>query len=393
MERFGKGSAVRKHVDDYCVVDLETTGIYLRSARIIEIAAIKVRSNEVVDVFNTLVNPQCTIPADATAVNNISDEMVQGKPILDEVLDSFIGFIGDDAIVGYNNAGYDMNLLYDALMKLRGETFGNNYIDILFAARRCLPGVNNHKLETICKHYNLDTTGEHRALKDCLLTKSCYEKLYEEFGDNIFSKKSPGVYGGKHKVHFSAETKALQDLQLLLKIIIEDQKVTLEEFSVLKMWMEDHIDLQGNYPFDRVFNALDKVLEDGIVSTEELVELQELFSRFVDPVKCQACHDEIKSIKGKHIVVTGDFVYGSRKDVCDLIESAGGIIDKGVKKATNYVVVGAKGSDNWKTGNYGGKIQKALELKDKGSEIEIIEEKDFIPALRAIVEKGPCEDE
>ncbi len=388
MDRYGKGSAVRNYVDSYCVVDLETTGVYVSSAQIIEIAAIRVRSNEVVEIFNTLVNPQCCIPADATAVNNISDEMVKEKPILDEVLDSFISFLGSDVIVGHNNAGFDMNLIYDSLMKLRGKTFGNNYIDILYAARKCLPVLSNHKLETISKYYNLDTRDEHRALKDCLLTKSCYEKLYEEFGDNMFSKKASGGYGGNHSVHYSTETKALQELQLLLENIIEDQQVTLEEFSILKMWMEDHRDLQGNYPFDRVFNALDKVLEDGIVSSEELDELQELFSDFVDPVKRRGCHDDIKSIYDKHIVVTGDFDYGSRKDVCDLIESAGGIIDKGVKKTTNYVVVGAKGSDNWKTGKYGGKIQKALELKDKGADIEIVEEKGFISAMQSIIKNG-----
>ena len=69
-----------------------------------------------------------------------------------------------------------------------------------------------------------------------------------------------------------------------------------------------------------------------------------------------------------------------------MIESVGGINDKGVKKATDYVVVGAYGSENWKTGNYGGKIQKALELKDKGIAIEIVEEKDFIDAIQRILE-------
>lgn len=390
MDREYKGHGQRSHANDYCVLDLETTGIFVSSAKIIEISAIRIRNNQVVDEFSTLINPHCHIPADATAVNNITDEMVEDAPSLDEVLDSFLKFVGNDVIVGYNNAGFDMNIIYDARMELEGKPFINNYIDILHASRRCLAGIENHKLETVSKYYGLDTTGEHRALKDCYLTKSVYDRLYEDFGDEAFGKSSSGG-GGGHTVRYTAETLALQELQSLLEAIIADGMVTLVEFSALKAWMENHRDLQGNYPFDRVFNALDQVLQDGKITPDELEELQILFSDFVDPVKSRGCHDEIKSISGKHVVVTGDFEYGSRSEVCALIEAAGGINDRGVKKATDYVIVGSKGSDSWKTGNYGGKIQKAMELKDKGVIIEIIEEGVFIPALQSILSSGESE--
>ena len=383
MDREYKGHGYGAHADDYCVVDLETTGIFVRSAKIIEISAIKVRGNQVTDEYSTLVNPECPIPPDATAVNHITDDMVKDSPTIDKIIDSFMSFVGEDIIVGYNNAGFDMNILYDTSLQLRGIPFSNNYIDMLHASRRCLSQLSNHRLETVSKHYSLDTEGEHRALKDCYLTKAVYDNIYKEYGDGAFKGKKHTAQG---TVKHSAETLALQELQTLLETIIEDGEVTFAEFSSLRDWMENHRDLQGNYPFDRVFNALDKVLEDGKIEPDELEELQILFSDFVDPVQNLSFHDEIESFEGKHIVVTGDFVYGTRKEVFDLIESVGGINDKGVKKATDYVVVGAYGSENWKTGNYGGKIQKALELKDKGIAIEIVEEKDFIDAIQRILE-------
>lgn len=329
MDREGKGHAIRNHANNYCVVDLETTGIFVNSAQIIEISAIKVRDNQVVDEYSTLVNPNCHIPAEATAVNNITDEMVKNEPILDDVIDAFIDFIGDDVIVGYNNAGFDMNLIYDSLLNLRNTQFTNNYIDILHAARRCFANLENHRLETVSKYYLLDTAGEHRALKDCYLTKSVYDKIYSEFGDDAFGKSTTSNH---HTMRYSTETLALQELQSLLEVIINDGQVTLIEFSELKTWMENHRDLQGNYPFDRVFNALDKVLVDGRVAPEELNELQILFSDFVDPVKNRSCHEEISMLNGKHIVVTGEFEFGSRNEVFEIIESAGGIVDKTVKK-------------------------------------------------------------
>ena len=390
MEREHKGTSVKTHVDDYSVVDLETTGVFVGSADIIEISAIKVRDNQVVDTFSTLVNPHCHIPEEATEVNHITDDMVADAPDISEVFDSFLSFVGQDVIVGYNNAAFDMNILYDTSLDITGFPFMNDYIDLLHSARRCLVELDNHKLETVSKHYNLDTEGEHRALKDCYLTKDCYDKMYGEFGDEAFYRSSK--HSGNQPRAFSAETTALRELQSLLENIIEDGKVTEEEFFTLKKWTEEHRDLQGKYPFDRVYNALDKVLEDGIVTSEELDELQVLFTEYVDPVGQLSSHKTIGNIVNKHICVTGDFNYGSRDEVTKLIESVGGIIDKGVKKATDYVVVGSKGSSNWKTGNYGGKIQKALELNDKGADITIIEEDVFIPSLTNMTEDEYDED-
>lgn len=149
MDRINKGKSAGHYVENYCVIDLETTGVFVTSADIIEISAIRVRKNATVDEFSTLVNPHCHIPAEATAVNNITDEMVKDAPDLEQVMDALMDFVSDDVIVGYNNARFDMNVVYDALMRMRGRPFTNDYIDVLDVARRTLSGVSNYKLETI----------------------------------------------------------------------------------------------------------------------------------------------------------------------------------------------------------------------------------------------------
>lgn len=375
-----KGTSVGKHVDDYCVLDLETTGVFINSADIIEISALKVRDNQVVGEYSTLINPECHIPEQATRVNHITDAMVKEAPTLDMVIDDFLDFVGDDVIVGYNNAGFDMNLIYDSVYRLRNVYFRNDYLDILYAVRRSLPELKNAKLETASEHYGLDTTGEHRALKDCYLTKDCYDKLYQEFGDKAF--KSGHFQSQSTKTQFTSETILLQQLQKLLVGILKDGQVTEDEVDTLRFWIEEHRDLAGNYPFDRVFNALDDVLEDGIITAEELSELRTVFDEVIDPVKYLGCHDQISTLVDKHICLTGDFDYGARSVVVEFIQSVGGIIDKSVKRDTDYVVVGTQGSDAWKTGHYGTKIQKAIELADKGYNIKIYEEKIFLPALQ-----------
>lgn len=381
--RENKGHGITAYTNDYCVVDLETTGIFVTSAKITEISAIKVRRGKVVAEFSTLINPGCHIPTSATAVNHITDEMVADAPTLERIIDDFLAFVSNDVIVGYNIASFDMLLLYDAVMDLRGIPFTNNYLDLILGARRCMD-LPNHKLETVSKFYGLDTTGEHRALKDCYLTKECYDQLYADYDDAIFTKSSNHSGSGRYKIQYSAATLALQDLQTLLEEVIADGQVTFSEFSALITWMQNHRDLQGNYPFDRVFNALDRVLSDGKVTDEELEELQILFSEFVDPVKANKSDVPLFSLEGKSIVITGDFEYGSRKEVQNLISEYGGINASGVTQKTNIVVVGSKGSKDWKTGKYGSKIENAMKWIDKGVNIKIMEEKDFIHTIQQI---------
>ncbi len=386
MDRLGKGNDIHSHVDDYVVVDLETTGTNVLADRIIEISAIKIRNNSIVDEFSTLVNPEIHIPEQASRVNNITDDMVEDAPVLSEVIDSFLEFVGNDVILGYNNASFDMNMIFDSVSHLRNATFSNDYLDILYCARRVLSDVENHKLETLCKYFGIDNSEEHRALVDCRLTKMVYDRLYEKYGDAFFSCRSASKSSGEKRL-LSEDSLALRELQCLLDSVTEDGIITPEELCGIRDWMDKHCSLRGNYPYDHIYDALAKVLEDGMVTDDELEELNRVFSETIDPVKSASGHSINGSICGMHFVITGEFEYGSRAEVTCFIEDKGGLIDNTVKKSTNYVIVGVKGSDHWQTGNYGSKIKKAMEYKENGIPIEIIEEKDFFNSIQGPLEK------
>ena len=107
-----RGKRIDKYVSQYVVFDLETTGISPKRDEVVEISAIKVREGQVVEEFTTLVNPQRPIPYSASAVNNITDEMVMDAPYFSQVLMDFFEFIGDMVLVGHNIHTFDMNFIY-----------------------------------------------------------------------------------------------------------------------------------------------------------------------------------------------------------------------------------------------------------------------------------------
>ena len=75
-------------------------------------------------------------------------------------------------------------------------------------------------------------------------------------------------------------------------------------------------------------------------------------------MKSSVCTESINNIVEKHICLSGEFDYGTKSEFAKLVEDKGGVIDKSVKKATDYIVVGAQGSAVWKAGNYVGKTKK-----------------------------------
>ena len=77
-------------------------------------------------------------------------------------------------------------------------------------------------------------------------------------------------------------------------------------------------------------------------------------------------------------LVSGDFSYGTKKDVENYISGKGGVIAKNVTKKVDILILGEAGSAAWKYGNYGSKYEKARQLQEKGSNIIVVKEQDII---------------
>lgn len=177
MKIRNKGKRLGSYLQDYVVFDLETTGVDPEQDDIIEISAVKVCRHEIVGKYSTLVNPGRHIPAGATAVNGITDDMVAAAPDLKTAIVGFLEFIGDGVLVGHNIHTFDTNFVYDAVWEIFGREFQNDYVDTLFMARRCLPQLSHYKLTDLADHFKIEIKGAHRALNDCMMNQKCYEEM------------------------------------------------------------------------------------------------------------------------------------------------------------------------------------------------------------------------
>lgn len=175
-DRAYKGEKLNVFVDNYTIVDLETTGFSPKNDRIIEIGALKVRNNKIVDKYSILINPCRHIPKKVTELTSIDDNMVKNSPRIENVLPIFLDFIGNDIIVAHN-AHFDVNFLYDKCTLLLGRPFTNKFIDTLYLARKKLPELSHHRLVDLAEYYHIKQDNAHRSLSDCETTFEVYNNL------------------------------------------------------------------------------------------------------------------------------------------------------------------------------------------------------------------------
>ncbi|MDR2828376.1 MAG: 3'-5' exonuclease [Acholeplasmatales bacterium] len=171
-------------INDYVVVDIETTGLSCKNSEIIEIGAVKVKNGAIVDIFQELVVPLKPISGFITSLTGITNKMVscEGKPLF-KVLNDFICFIENHHVIGHN-VRFDMSFLKYYTYNVVGHTITNNCIDTLSLARKLYKDTVNYKLGTLVAKFNIVNENAHRALSDASATYKLYEKIKEDILKN-----------------------------------------------------------------------------------------------------------------------------------------------------------------------------------------------------------------
>lgn len=180
-ERAEKGNSLLTFPDDYVIVDLETTGYSPIHDYIIELCALRVRNNEVIDSFSSLVNRDKSIYVDdfISDLTGITQEMIDSAPDIKDILPGFIEFIGSDVIVGHN-VNFDINFLYDESVRIMGKYISNDFVDTMRISRKIHSEYPHHRLADLAERYCIDNAGAHRSQRDCEITKLCYDALRKD---------------------------------------------------------------------------------------------------------------------------------------------------------------------------------------------------------------------
>lgn len=201
----------------FVAFDLETTGTLPGVDRIVEIGAVRIVDGEVDAVFSTLCDPLIPIPAGASKVNGITDDMVAGKPRIEELLPALSEFCGDDLMVAHN-AAFDFGFLVSDYQKHEIRTPSGLVLCSYLMAKKVFPGMANYKLGTLVQHLNIDSSEFHRAEADATYCGKVFLKMIERMtGSHMNCPPLPNLVAltGKAEVRFPLIEPQPKQLNLL----------------------------------------------------------------------------------------------------------------------------------------------------------------------------------
>lgn len=203
MVMYGEDS--RSFDDEIIIFDVESTGLNFRTDRLTEIGAVKLKNLQVVDSFNTKVNPGKHIPEKITELTGISDEDVKDAPDEAEALRKFMDFCGDKPVLVAHNARYDTNMI-NQVCKRQEIVFDYSWIDTLVMCQSMLPEMGRHRLNLVAKHLKLGKFDHHRASDDALMLA----KIYIELAGRLINDRGFKSLDELNKLAYEIETKKLK---------------------------------------------------------------------------------------------------------------------------------------------------------------------------------------
>lgn len=166
----------------YVVVDVETTGgSPWYGDRVTEIAAVVVRDGRIAETYETLVNPQRSIPIFVTRLTHITPAMVQNKPVFGEVCPRVLDLLRDHVFVGHN-AGFDRRFVQAEIERAGQHMPVARMLCTVKLARRLLPHLRRRSLDHVAHYYGVVVGDRHRAMGDAKATAQCFIRMLEEIG-------------------------------------------------------------------------------------------------------------------------------------------------------------------------------------------------------------------
>ncbi len=170
-----------------CFLDIETTGLQITTDRIVQIGAVKIFPDGTTKEIIQLINPEMPISEESVGIHHITNEMVANEPTFKTFCPTFLEFLGDSDLAGYNSNKFDIPLLAEEIERA-GFTFDFNkchFVDV----QNIFHKKEQRTLAAAMKFYcNEEIQGAHDALADSISTMKVFMaqlERYEDLEDNV----------------------------------------------------------------------------------------------------------------------------------------------------------------------------------------------------------------
>ncbi len=337
----------------FVIIDTETTGLR-NSDRIVEIAILTMSlDGEITDSWETLIQPERHVGA--AEIHGITPSMLVNAPIFKQVAGDIAERLDGACVVGHYVGSFDLRMLSNEYKQLRTDFLSGKYLD----TRKVFSG----RLIEACLRFNISLENAHSAKADAEAAAKLFLAGFREFNTKgsasqiITQHSSTGRSCSRGKVGATAGRACDRGelyLQLLNQVladgVIDDSE--RHELAALASELQLTPDEIEVFCLENISRKIDEILEDGIVTDQELEELQQTLEQcgvgfnFAERRVRDYLDNSVDSIEvvleaGDTIVVTGMHLNFSRDKICAILESRGFSIGSNVTRSKTKLLLAA----------------------------------------------------
>ncbi|WP_412469889.1 MULTISPECIES: PolC-type DNA polymerase III [unclassified Halobacteriovorax] len=215
----------------FCVFDLETTGGNQKKDKIIEIGLVQIDNLEVGAQKSFLINPERKIPDFIQKLTSITQDEVEGAPIIDAVIDEVLEFIGDRVLIAHNSS-FDIPFLNSVLERLGRKQLENKGLCTNLMTKYLIPTLMNSNLNYMSRIFNISHQKAHRALDDAIATAQLFLNYLNIFIEKDI-KKINHLYYPKNRYeldlcNFKKDTSEHEEIVAKMKKIFAPFVITVK---------------------------------------------------------------------------------------------------------------------------------------------------------------------
>lgn len=185
------------HSLTFCVFDLETTGGNHQHDKIIEIGLVRIKELKIVDQKSFLIRPEIHIPEFIQKLTSIKDADVATAPLIEEVIDEILEFMGDSILVAHNTS-FDVPFFNSVLRRMERPELLNRSICTNLMTKYMIPNLLTSNLNYMSRIFNLQHQKAHRALDDTMASADLLLKYLNIFIHKKITKVN-SLYYPKNK--------------------------------------------------------------------------------------------------------------------------------------------------------------------------------------------------
>lgn len=238
------------------------------------------------------VNPNDEFDTICSQIHGICGETIKNALDFPKVWSNIEKYFTNSIIIGHNVASADLDALIKSLTRYNIDIPELYYVDTLEIAREVIPSyaVNNYKMSTLCDFFGITIDNEHNAFDDACANSDLLKALMKNYSLKLdgFVRRYY-THNTKAFVSFVSNPivrKSISEFYGTVTGIVIDKKVKHKEYDYIVQWKENHKQFDFNPNIHSILCVLDKVIEDSIITAEEMELIRSTVKNYLDDLNC-----------------------------------------------------------------------------------------------------------